>query len=278
MPRGGKPTKHDHRDLDYIKSKKLGGLYPQFPEEYSTEAGLWNPSQNEGSNLFTPPVPPMPEGCTNYAQTDLLIDEDKKLYNPMDLENITHANANGGSDLRTSLKAVVKLHPDHPAFFNIQPDISKGGVLDWFDAVRIAMVVGKLENRAVSIGSPWFPDFMNAPDGVIQEPLDWSLFVKGTSLPRVTWHNWNAKGWKANIMGWKTVNGETCLIVKPWIGTNWGDKGFGYINRAVFNKLMAISGCVAFTLDKLLPTESPQRIDSTIAQWLTSFFANLFHI
>lgn len=264
MPRGAKPTRHDHRDFDFLKSKKFGGLYPEFPENYSTEAGLWNPSQDEGCDLFTPPVPPMPYGCTDYAQTDLLIDEDRKLYNPMDLENTTHANANGGSDLRTSFKAVVKLHPDHPQFFNIKPS----GVLDWTDALRIAMVLGKLENRAVSVGSPWFPEFMVAPQGIIPEP-DWSLTIKGTTLSRITWHDWNVKGWK-------TMNGEVYLIMKPWIGTQWGDNGFGYISRPVFNKLMSIGGTVAFTLDKLLPGEQPQAIDSTIKQWLVSFFANLF--
>ena len=270
MPRGGRPNRHDHRDYDFFKTKKLGGLYPEFPENYTTEAGLWNPSQNEGSTLFTPKVPSMPYGCTDYTQTDLLIDEDKKLYNPMDLENITHANASGGIDVRTSMKAVVSIHKDHPAFFNIQPDIPNGGVLDWFDAVRVAMVLGKVENRAVSLGTPWFPEFMSAVEGIIREP-NWALVVPGTSLSRVTWHNWGVKGWK-------TINGETYLIVKPWIGTRWGDNGFGYINRAVFNRLMSINGTVAYTLDKLLPGENPRNIDSTIAQWLVSLFIQLFHI
>lgn len=270
LPRGAQPNIHDHRDYDFFKTRKFGGLYPVFPENYSTEIGLWNPSQNDGCNLFTPPVPSQPYGCTNYAQSDLLVDEDHKLFNPMDLEKITHANANRGAQIRDSLKAVSSLHHDHPAFFNVQPDIDKGGALDWFDAIRVAQVLGKIEGRAVSLGTPWYPEFMNAPDGILPEP-NWALTVPGTSLSRVSWHDWNVKGWK-------TVGGQPYLIMKPWIGTSWGDNGFGYIDRPKFNRLMSIPGTVAFTLDKLLPGETAQAIDSTIKQWLVSLFAQLFHV
>lgn len=271
MPRGATPTPHDKRDYDFFKTKKLGSTYVTFPENYSTDAGLWMPDQNEGCDLFTPKVPPMPYGCTDYAQSDLMVDEDKVLYNPMDLENITHANASGGTGLRVSLNATIKLHKaEHPAYFNVQPDIQKGGWLDWFDAVRVAMVVGKQENRAVSIGSPWFPEFMGTDKGILPEP-NWALTVKGSNLPRITWHNWNVKGWK-------TINGQTYLIMKPWCGEDWGDGGFGYVSRKVFNRLMGISGTVAFTLDKLLEGETPQTVDSTVKQWLVAFFARLFNV
>lgn len=267
LPAGGAPNRWDHRDYDFLKSKKLGSL-PTFPDNYCTDVGLWNPNQNEGCSLFTPPVPPMPFGCTNYAQTDLLIDEDQKLYNPMELEAITHANANGGTDLRTSLKALVKLHPNHPQFFNVQPDINRGGMIDWFDAIRVAMIIGKPENRAVSVGSPWFPGFMHPINGVVSE-TNWNTTIIGTSLSRISWHDWNVKGWKM-------IDSQVYLIMKPWIGTGWADSGFGYISRTNFNRFMSIPGTVAYTLDKLLPGETPEKIDSTVAQWLVSFFTNLF--
>lgn len=255
MQSGLLPTPNDTRDFDLIKTKKLGGVWPSLPDEYNTDAGLWMPDQNADGQ---------PYGCTNYAQTDLLIDEDKKLYNPMDLENITHANANGGTDLRTSFKAVVKLHPDHPEYFAVKPDLNQGGVLDWFDAVRVALTLGKLENRAVSVGTPWYPEFMTPVQGIIQRFLNWAL-------NRITWHNWNVKGWK-------TINGISYLIGKPWIGNKYGDKGFIYFDRATFNHLMNTPGTAAFTLDKLMPGEKPERIASTIDEWLSSIFYRLFHV
>lgn len=257
---GLKKTRYSHRDYDFFKTKKLdthklGALVPTFPDNYCTDVGLWMPDQNADG---------MPYGCTDYAQTDLIVDEDKKLYNPQDIEAITHANKNGGSDLRTSLKAVVKLHPDHPAFFAVVPDIDKGGYLDWFDAVRCAMVLGKMENRAVSIGTPWFPEFMAPLEGIIRASLNW--------IPSLaSWHNWNCKGWK-------TINGVTYLIAKPWIGKNYGDNGYSYFNRADFNRLMSIPGTAAFTLDKLMPGEQPQTVDSTIKQWLVSLFWQILGI
>lgn len=268
FPSGLKPTPHDHRDYDLLKTKKFGAVLPAFPESYSTDRFLWFPNQNEPCTLFTPPVPPLPYGCTDYTDSDLLADEDGKLFNPEDIENITHANANGGTDLRTSLSAAVKLHPDHPAYFAVKPDIPQGGYIDWFDAMRIAQTIGMNENRAVSVGTPWFPEFMNPVNGIISI-TDWSLTVPGTTIPRISWHNWAVKGWK-------TINGEVYLIGKPWLGAGYGDKGFAYFSRDVFNRLMSIPGTGAYVLDKLLPGETVQVVSSTTKQWLVSFFTNLF--
>lgn len=258
---GLKPARIDHRDFDFIKSKRLGGALVAFPDNYSTDAELWMPDQNEGCDLFTPPVPPMPYGCTNYTQCDLLADQDKKLYNPMALEKITRANRKQGTDLRTSFKAVLKLYKkDHPAFFNVQPDNNRGGHLDWFDAARVAMIVGKMENRAVSVGTQWFRSFNQTENGVIAPP-NWQS--------EYSWHNWAVKGWKV-------INGQTYLIGKPWAGRSYGDGGFCYVSRPLFNALMNAQGSIAYTLDKLLSGETPERIHVSVAQWLTSFFTNLF--
>ncbi len=258
---GLRPIKHDHRDFDYFKSKKLGAVISSFPaafpDSYNTDAKLWIPNQNAGSTLFTPPVPPMPYGCTNYTQSDLCADEDKKLYSPLLLENITHANANGGSDLRTSLNAATKNIPGHPAYFNIRPS----GAIDWFDAIRLAMISASSENRSVSIGSPWFPEFTEAED-VVPMPSSWSL-------SRASWHNYAIKGWKS-------INGQPFLIVKPWLGQGYADAGFSYFSRTLFNALMNISGSAAFTIDKLIPGEEVQKVDSTIVQWIVSYVRFLF--
>jgi hypothetical protein len=258
--RGGlTPLTQDHRDFDFIKTKRLAGAVFAYPEEYSTDAKLWTPDQNEGSKLFKPPVPPMPYGCTNYTQCDLLADQDKKLYNPVELENITRANEKLGTDLRTSLKAVVKLYGEHhPAFFNVQPDKHKGGFLDWFDAVRAAMLVGAKEHRAVSVGTQWFQSFNEAKrDGILPAPSGGFM-----------WHNWAVKGWTV-------INGQTYLIGKPWAGRKFGDKGFCYVSRPLFNQLMSVPGAGAFTLDKLTDDERVQRIDLNKFDWLVSFFTSL---
>ena len=250
---GLRPNKHDHRDYDFIKTK-LGGLAPAvYPDNYSVDVGLWVPNQELPQTFPTFSVPALPEGCTDYAQTDLCVDEDRQLYNPMDIENITHANANGGTDLRTSLNAVIYLRKtQHPTYFAIKPT----NYIDWFDAVRLAMIVGRPEGRAVSVGTPWFPEFMVYGQGIVGTP-SWNLTL-------ASWHNWV-------VCGWKTINGQVYLVGKPWCGTQFGDNGFCYFSRDIFNHLMQVNGTAAYTLDKLLPGETPQTVDSTTTQWITSF-------
>lgn len=267
LPSGTGPTPIDHRDYDYIKTKKLGGLVPTFLEEYNVDAGLWIPDQNAGSDLFNPPVPPMPYGCTNYSQCELCSDEDGVLYDPSYLESITHANAHGGGSLRAALQAVVKhgvrnqagqiIKGQHPAFFNVRA----AGAIDWFDAARLAMASTAAEKRGVSVGTPWYPEFMERA----------LLPIPDFSLYRASWHNWVIKGWKI-------VNGESHLIAKPHIGPNYGDKGFCYFSRPLYNSLMNIPGTAAFTLDKLLPGEKAVTIDTKINEWIVSLIRNLFHV
>lgn len=263
LPKSGlRPLRPDHRDFDYLKTKKFGAVLPDFPTDYNVDAGFWAPDQNEGSNLFNPPVPPMPYGCTNFTQNDLCSDEDKVLYNPAYTESKTHANAHGGTDLRTSLASIVydgvqdqkgvvfkKLHP---AYFNIRAS----GIFDYFDAVRLAMYSTKDENRGVSVGTHWYEEFMSPfSDGILPIPSD---FTSGSL------HNWAIKGWK-------TINGRPYLIGKPWIGADYADKGFCYVSRELFNALMNIYGAGAFTIDKLLPNEVAQMVDLPFVTWLVSW-------
>jgi hypothetical protein len=257
MPKSGvKPTKHDFRDYDYLKTKKLGGILPAFPAEYNVDAGIWAPNQEEVNYYFMPPVPAMPYGCTNYSQNELCMDEDGILQNPMDLENLTHANANGGSDLRSSLAATIKLRgKDHPAYFNIKAQ----GIIDWFDACRITMLSTANEKRGVSVGTPWYPDF-NMDKAILPIP--------DFSLNRASWHNWVVKGWK-------TIDGQVYLIGKPWLGADYADKGFCYISRPLFNALMNIRGTAAYTLDKLLSNETAETVDTNVVQWIVSLIRNL---
>lgn len=265
---GVTPTKDDHRDYDFLKHKKLGAVLPSFASDYNIDAGLWTPDQEVENDEFNPPVPAMPFGCTDYAQCELCIDEDGEIYNPAYLESFTHANANGGGDLRVSLQAVIDhglqakdgmIHRGaHPAYFSVK----SSGAIDWFDAVRLAMLSTSNEKRGVSVGTPWYPEFMSTPDGIYPIP--------DFSLNRASWHN-------HCIKGWKTINGVTYLIDKPWCGASFGDKGFGYISRPLFNSLMNIPGTAAFMIDKLLPGETPPTVDLPVIRWIVSYVRSLFN-
>lgn len=258
---GLRKTKHDWRDLDYFKTKRFGASPPSFKDEYNTDQKLWTPDQRIPCTNFIPNVPALPYGCTSYAQSDLIADEDGQLYNPLDLENITHANANGGTDLRTALAAVTTIHKDkHPTYFNVRTQ----GNLDAFDTVRLAMAVATDERRGVSVGTPWFPE-MCTTDSFNR------IYVQDYDTRRASWHNWAIKGWT-------TINGSPHLRCKPWLGSGYGQQGVAYMPREVFNRLMSISGTAAFTIDKLLPGESPQKIDSNAIQFIISLIRNALHL
>lgn len=260
MKSGLTPSKHDRRDYDFFKTKgykRLAGI-TSFPTSYSVDAGLRIPNQEAEDTNFTPPVPPMPFGCTDYGQSEILADEDGKLYNPMDIENITHANANGGGDLRVALNAVVKLHKDHPAYFNIRA----AGPIDAFDAARLAMLSTAAEKRGVSVGSPFWHQW-NAvgPSGILPPP-DYDLAF-------ASWHNWVVKGWN-------TINGTCYLTCQMLQGSGFGDHGFVYITREVFNATMAVKGSIMFTLDKALPGEKIETVGSPFVQMIVNYVRKLF--
>lgn len=254
---GLRPTKKDARDYDLIKS--FGAVSPpSFPESYSVENGLWCPNQNAPEPIFGNPA--LPYGCTDYTQADLCADDDKALYNPIHMEDFTHANAKGGLDLREALDAARKVY-SRTAYYNIKP----AGSIDAFDAVRLAMYsVSTEERRSVSVGSPWFYQFGGIKEGgIMPVPDDYNLIY-------ATWHNWK-------VSGWKTINGSPYLICKSWQGATYGDNGFAYISRPLFNTLMGIRGSVAFTLTNMTP-DSVQTVDMGFVSYLVSIIRNLLQI
>lgn len=276
FPSGLKPLPYDRRDYDLHRTFGAA-IPPVFPENYSVENGLWTPDQSVGGEIFN--LPPMPTGCTNYTTCDVCADDDGQLYDPAYQESIVHANARGGVDVRESLgstlqdkygKKVRGLRNAkgetgfyRTAYFNIQPTPP----LDFFDSIRLAMLVTKEEGRSVSAGTPWFPEFVQpvqgsgggrphvGADGILPTPTNWSLEF-------VSWHNWK-------IAGWKTINGVSYLIGKPWCGKKYGDKGFCYVSRELANKLFNISGSCAFTISKLEGLE-PQQVPFDLVPWLLS--------
>lgn len=254
---GLKPTKQDHRDYDFKKS--FGAVAPpSFPTEYITENYLWCPDQNSSEPIFGNPA--LPYGCTDYTQADLCADDDGRLYNPLILENITHANAKNGLDLRIAMDGARKAY-NRTAYYNIKG----AGAVDTFDAVRLAMYfISASEKRSVSVGSPWFYQFTGAGyTGIVPIPDSFNLIY-------ATWHNWK-------VGGWKTIDGQPYLICKSWQGNKIGDGGYLYFSRPLFNSLMAIRGSVAFTLTNMKP-DQVQTIDMNVIARIVSYIRYLFNI
>lgn len=247
MKSGLKPTRFDRRDRDFHKS--FGSIAPiVFPDSYNADLGKWCPSQNEPEPIFNNPALPM--GCTDYTTADISADESGFLRNPMDVENITHANALGGLDIRVALDATrpaTLLKPNRlgwaTAYFNIQPT----GGLTMFDSIRLAMLYTRQEMRTVSVGTPWYPEWVQPVVGsggnLVHVGSDGILPMPISPISQATWHNWK-------IAGWKTINGQPYLICKPWLGVNYADKGFCYMSREVCNYIFSIRYTAAYTLSK----------------------------
>lgn len=258
---GAKPTRIDHRDYSHKSLLPRFGNTAPFPDSYNADAGLTMPDQNEVNIFFTPPVPAMPYGCTDYATSELATDLfeptlPQYVDNPMEVENSTHANVNGGCDVRTALLAGKKLNW-FTGIFTIEALDGQ----DIFDAIRDAMVSGGTEKRSVSVGSKWLSNYFEnvGPTGLMPMP--------NFNDPVFTWHNWK-------ICGWKTINDQVYLIGKSWQGPNYGDKGLVYFSRPLINNLLAIEGSAAFTATSgTLPPIST--ITVTWLQRLISYAHNL---
>lgn len=262
MIKGGtKPTRVDHRDYS-AKSLKFGAAVP-FPPAYNTDAGLTMPNQDMVNDFFKPPVPALPYGCTDYAVSEVATDlfmptatlPGSLPDNPLSVENSTHANANGGADVRTALMAGVRL-----GWFTGIFAIEALDGQDMFDAIRDAMLSGGTEKRSVSVGTKWFADFETVDaSGLLQLP--------DFTDPNFTWHNWK-------ICGWKIVNDQVYLVGKTWQGPTYGDKGLVYFSRQLINTLLAVPGSVAFTATTgTLPPIST--ISVTWLQWIISYARSL---
>lgn len=154
MQSGTKPHRLKWFDRDYLKSfhpQLYAGIasYPQFPVEYLTDHTEWLPNQDADGQ---------PNGCTNYAQTKIARILGTINAEPSQLENITHANANGGFGILDSIDAAI----NSLGWFKWRYLIQTTGILDFFDTCRLAQVSGIPELRAISMGSPWFVSWETA--------------------------------------------------------------------------------------------------------------------
>lgn len=91
---------------------------------------------------------------------------------------------------------------------------------------------------SVSVATPWFPEFDNAPNGVVPE-----LNIAGRDLGGLPWHNWNIKGKK-------TVNSQWRFPGKSWQGTKVGDSGLLHFSPSTIDTLFSIPGTAAAIFDK----------------------------
>lgn len=261
IKQGVKPIKKDHRDYSFHRT--FGNQPQVFADSLNLDPGLTMPDQNADG---------LPYGCTGYAQAELCTDEDKIIYYPkfqydktLLMEGITPSDQNfekGGCDVRDSLNSTIvyglqavgetgdqALNHRRGAYYNV--DLAQG--LDWFDSIRNCLV---LNQRTVSIATPWYIAFESPYNGIIKAPNTYDTTF-------ATWHNWK-------VCGWKTISGSPYLIGKSWQGKNYGDAGYCYFPRDVINQTMLINGSGAFTLTPYT-NQMAQRVILTIWQTVASY-------
>lgn len=247
---GVTPTKLDKRDFSFHKT--FAGVGVQLPPDFNMDAGFGMPNQNVPNEVFG--FRAMPYGCTEYSASEICSDQDFRHYNPYFIETNVHANEKGGMDMRTPLNSIctngVTTEKGEVFDFFDQMEAKKnrrdayfrvGQNPDYFDGMRTAMFTNK---RSITIGTPWFPEW-NAAGWVMGSgimPMPDLAQVKNLS-----WHCYK-------IAGWKTIDGEIYLQCKPWCGPNFGNNGWIYLSRNVFNTVMTVFGTAAFTVAKVNPT------------------------
>lgn len=242
MKHGVLPNPYDLRD--YSHERTFGTTDPAtLPSEYNGDLGLDFPDQNADG---------YPNGCTGYTQAETGQDEYRKGFEPpFTYEKtllIENAPPNSPCLVRDSMKAtsVYGLKPrgmqesaalsyKRGAYF----DVDKVG--DYFDGARTALWLNSDSRRTLSVGTPWvWGDFVDATGILAKLPLKIS-----SSAP---WHNYK-------VCGWKTINGQVYLVIKAWCGPKWGDKGYGYVSRETFNRLMDISGTFMYLQRNAIGTD-----------------------
>lgn len=230
----------DRRDYSLLHT--FGAVAPDpkgLPDKFSIYDGRTIPNQDKPDTRFTPTVRALPYGCTGESQTFLGGLEDAALYRPDDLYDHTPPYNDGqGRDMRKSLQTTIDrgYSPDliylpdnkRTAYFNCYGK----GVIDDFDAARIAIWLFQAEKRAVTVGSWWYPEFA--------VPTQFgSVTTPSFDMRQATLHNWIITGWRGDEL--------ECL---SWQGEDYGYKGKVYISRAIYNKLMQQPYTGAFTVTK----------------------------
>ncbi len=229
MKSGLKPIKRDIRDRDFHRT--FGSVSQvSLPSSFSIDAEFPMPDQEADG---------LPNGCTGYAQADLCQDEDLIVFSPKAIYDQTLAmegnagNYTVGCDIRDSLKATI-LYFGRGGYYNVQPLDS------WAHGIQSTLFVNQLQRRAISVGTPWLPEFeFVGPDGIVPDD-----FVVPTNWTEG--HNWT-------IPEWSQKNGQTYFTCKSWQGKRVGDNGKLYFSEIGINKLLSIPNTGAFTVSKAQP-------------------------
>ncbi len=252
----------DHRDYDLLKTFGAANFDTNgLPDKYLSDAGLTMPNQNEDGFIF---------GCTGYAQTELCTDEDRVVYDAGEFYlNTPPGGKSVGRDLRSSLKLLTSrgprdhqgnLGPKRTAYYNIRST----GILDWFDAIRVALWITQDERRSSSIAIPWFKEFHAVGrDGICPETVNFSW-------SNASGHNAKCAGWtRTNTAGQMIRNGEVFLAVKSWQGKEFGDNGWCYWSRPLANSVFNMNYTEAFTVTKMVGV--PQTVNLEVVEKLISY-------
>lgn len=269
MKSGTGPTRLKFKDYGYFEThgkrleQKYGSLgaipsHPEFPSTLGRKITLV-PNQNIDDPAFSPVVVAEPYGCTNESQTAAGRFLTGNMIRPDFLEALTNANARGGYDVRKSLDWCLPpnvLNPKRLGIISGYDNVRPKGGLDWFEAIKVAIMDGLPEFRVVSIGSPWFVEYgRTGTDGILPTPASFNTIF-------ATWHNWI-------VFDWLPLKDQSYLACLSWQGPSFGNVGVHYISRAHFNRLMSITGCVAFVATQQFK-EGIQTIDASTMEWLQS--------
>jgi hypothetical protein len=224
---------------------------------------------------FTPPTPPMPFGCTDFSQAGISTNLTKTIHDPLTLDNVTHANASGGYDIRQSILAAIGL-----GWFKTFYNITTSGALDAFEA-------NAGETRSISWGTPWFTSWeqaalagqsimpMPTADELASVAASGSLWGRLKALfgavEPIPWHNSVLDGFSNQF---KVSPGTLLYRDESHQGKNVGDGGFLYFPREVVNTVMSVSGTVAFTPSNQAPS-SPIPVPLSTLEWVLSIVQNI---
>lgn len=246
---------------DYSHEQTFGAIDPKmFEAEYNADLGLSFPDQNADG---------LPNGCTGYTQTEIGQDENGEFFDP----KFTYENTLILADLpphspckirdsfkETRTRGLKRKDNDSTLVRGAYYDVDKNG--DYFDGIRSALYLNRIASRTISAASPWFPEWRKAIDGILIAPKKYV---------------WEAVGHNYKICGWKTIKSEPYLIIKPWTGASWGDKGYGYMSREICNKLFLISGTAIYIQSNLTASEV-KTIKLDIMELILTFLNRLIKI
>lgn len=261
--------KPDRRDLSVVHT--YGALYDEkgLPKGFSMYDGRKIPDQRTFDWRFTPPVRPLPMGCTAETGSFETGIADKEIYRPDLLYDNTAPYRDGeGRDIRVLLKTIIEkdtlvaadgtIGPRRKAYFNCYGS----GKIDDFDAARLGLAINQHEPRGIYIGTHWYPEFGSTKkDGIMPLP---SFNTNESSL-----HCWLGTGWDSTYKA-------DYLEGISWQGDEYGKKGLHYIERAHYNALMQQPWTGAFTITKLggdtpVPIGVQALIDHVV-YWLLNLF------